>query len=174
MAGGDMKPGQLAFPQAIPFVDEIGLELWGYGKGECDLRVDLAARHFNTWQVAHGGVLMTLLDVAMAIAARSGYGGEAATSESTPIWDLGPGVATVEMKTSFMRPGEGTLFARGKLLHRAATLAFCEASVHDDTGALCAHATGTFKYMRALPTRSRTFKTLPDAASAVGESERVK
>jgi acyl-coenzyme A thioesterase PaaI-like protein len=55
------------------------------------------------------------------------------------------------MKTSFVRPAEGELRAVGKLLHRTSTLAFCEASVFDDGGHLCAHATGTFKYLRALP-----------------------
>jgi uncharacterized protein (TIGR00369 family) len=61
-------------------------------------------------------------------------------------------VATIEMKTSFVRPAEGELRALGKLLHRTSTLAFCEASVVDGSGQLCAHATGTFKYLRALPT----------------------
>ena len=41
--------------------------------------------------------------------------------------------------------------ALGTLLHRTSTLAFCEASVFDGGGQLCAHATGTFKYLRALP-----------------------
>jgi len=40
--------------------------------------------------------------------------------------------------------------ARGKLLHRTPTLAFCEGSVVDEKQQLCAHATGTFKYLRAL------------------------
>jgi uncharacterized protein (TIGR00369 family) len=97
--------------------------------------------------VAHGGVLMTMLDVAMAMAARS------SNLE-------GPGVAAVEMKTSFMRPGEGELRALGKLLHRTATMAFCEASVIDTEGQLCAHATGTFKYVRALPAKNRALKEL--------------
>jgi uncharacterized protein (TIGR00369 family) len=92
--------------------------------------------------VAHGGVLMTMLDVAMAQAARS-----VQTHASVDR----AGVATIEMKTSFVRPAEGELRALGKLLHRTSTLAFCEASVFDDMGRLCAHATGTFKYLRALP-----------------------
>jgi uncharacterized protein (TIGR00369 family) len=65
---------------------------------------------------------------------------------------------TVEMKTSFMRPAEGRLVARGKLLHRSTTMAFCEASVIDDEGHLCAHATGTFKYLRKLPVKGRHVK----------------
>jgi uncharacterized protein (TIGR00369 family) len=55
--------------------------------------------------VTHGGALMTLLDVAMATAARS----------ANP--DMG--VVTIEMKTSFMQPApSGPLVARGRLMHR--------------------------------------------------------
>ena len=83
--------------------------------------------------------------------------------------DSGPGMVTIEMKTSFMRPGEGRLRAVGTLLHRTATLAFTEGRVLDDADRLCAHATATFKYLRALPTSGRQSKTLqpttPRAAS---------
>jgi uncharacterized protein (TIGR00369 family) len=84
---------------------------------------------------------MTLLDVAMAHAARS---------VREDIDHTAPGIVTVEMKTSFMRPATGRLMATGKLLHGTASMAFCEGSVHDESGALCAHATGTFKLLRAL------------------------
>ena len=146
-----MKPGQLQFPLRIPFVEELGLELWGFGDGKAELRVDLAQAHLNSWEVAHGGVLMTMLDVAMAHAARS------ANSHSP---DHGPGVATVEMKTTFMRPAEGELRALGTLLHKTTTMAFTEGSVFNQTGQLCAHATATFKFMRALPTTGRQTKPL--------------
>jgi acyl-coenzyme A thioesterase PaaI-like protein len=74
-------------------------------------------------------------------------------------------VATIEMKTSFVRAAEGPLRAVGKLLHRTATLAFCEGSVVDETGQLCAHSTGTFKYLRALPTTGRHARPLPSGAA---------
>ena len=152
-----MKPGQLKFPLHIPFVEELGFELWGFGDGQADLRVDLSQAHLNSWQVAHGGVVMTLLDVAMAHAARS-----AASPGSGPGSSpgSGPGMVTIEMKTSFMRPGEGRLRALGRLLHRTSTLAFTEGSVFNEAGDLCAHATGTFKYLRALPTTGRLAKSL--------------
>ncbi|MEK8033749.1 PaaI family thioesterase [Ideonella sp. DXS29W] len=138
---------KIPFPVKVPFVERLGLELHACADGASEVRVDLAESHMNSWEVAHGGVLMTMLDVAMAMAARS--------------QNLdGPGVATIEMKTSFMRPGEGELRALGKLLHRTATMAFCEATVLDADGAICAHATGTFKYVRALPARDRTLKPL--------------
>ena len=46
----------------------------------------------NTWSIAHGGVTMTLADIALAMAARS-------------LTDDGIGVVTVEMKVNFMQPG---------------------------------------------------------------------
>lgn len=154
-----MSRARRPFPRRIPFVEHLGFELWGFGGGEAELRLDLADTHLNYWDVAHGGVLMTLLDVAMAHAARS----TAVAAEATPsalgdAIEQGPGVATIEMKTSFMRPSEGRLRATGKLLHRTATLAFCEGSVFDEAGRLCAHATATFKYVRALPHQGRHAK----------------
>jgi len=159
--GGDGPTGKLQFPLHIPFVEELGLELWAFGGGQAELRVDLADAHLNSWAVAHGGVLMTMLDVAMAHAARS------ANSQAP---DHGPGVATVEMKTTFMRPGEGRLRAQGTLLHKTTTLAFTEGSVFNEAGQLCAHATGTFKYLRALPTTGRHAKPLQRIADVADAS----
>ncbi len=139
---------KMDFPVHIPFVEQLGFQLLRMDGGEAEISLALSDVHLNSWAVAHGGVLMTLLDVAMAHAARSNGGPE------------GPGVVTVEMKTSFMRPGEGQLLAKGKLLHRSTTLAFCEGSVLDEHGKLCAHSTGTFKYLRALPSRGRELKPL--------------
>jgi len=140
----------------IPFVEALGFELHRFDGGHAELRVDLDQAHLNSWDVAHGGVLMTMLDVAMAHAARSvAFHGDPARSMHASEPDFGPGVVTVEMKTSFMRPAEGRLRAQAKLLHRSTTMAFCEASVLDDDGHLCAHATGTFKYLRKLPTKGR-------------------
>jgi len=165
----------LQFPLRIPFVEQLGFELWGFGGGQAEVRMDIAETHLNSWEVAHGGVLMTLLDVAMAHAARSSgvpvdiarssdVSAEAARSLLQDGAALGPGVVTVEMKTSFMRPAEGRLRAAGQLLHRSATLAFCEGRVFNEAGVLCAHATATFKYLRALPTTGRNAKPLQPAA----------
>jgi uncharacterized protein (TIGR00369 family) len=136
---GDRRP--LPFALDIPFVEALGMQLWRFDGGHAEVSLDVRPDMLNSWQVAHGGVLMTLLDVAMAHAARSvreasGHGA--------------PGIVTVEMKTSFMRPARGRLVAFGTLLHGGETTAFCEGSVRDASGALCAHATGTFKHLRRL------------------------
>ena len=142
---------KLQFPVRIPFVEELGLELWAYHGGNSEVRLDLAEAHLNSWEVAHGGVLMTMLDVAMATAARSVHSKDPGH---------GPGVVTVEMKTSFMLAAEGALRALAQLLHKTSTLAFCEARVLNGRGELCAHASGTFKYLRGLPAGSRRVKSL--------------
>lgn len=134
------RASPIPFPVTVPFVESLGIELHGFGDGHAELRVDLDAAHLNAWDVAHGGVVMTLLDVAMAMAARSGTGHTG-------------GVATIEMKTSFLRPAEHQLRAVAKVLHRTPTLAFCEGSLFDDQGQLCASASGTFKILRGLATR---------------------
>jgi uncharacterized protein (TIGR00369 family) len=130
-----------SFKTHIPFVEHLGFELLVFEGGRSQIAVDLKPEFTNHWDVAHGGLLMTLLDVAMAHAARSPRvaGGE-------PF----PGVVTVEMKTSFMRPGLGRLVAYGEVLTRTATLAFTEGRVLNAEGELINHATGTFKYLRGL------------------------
>jgi uncharacterized protein (TIGR00369 family) len=104
------------------------------------------AEHLNSFAVTHGGALMTLLDVTMATAARS----------VQP--DMG--VVTIEMKTSFMQPARGPLTGKGRLMHRTATMAFTEGTIFDEQGRACAHATGTFKFVRRLPTGPKSANDL--------------
>lgn len=128
----------MEFSVRIPFVELLGFELRRMDGGEAEIAFDPAPEHQNSFDVVHGGASMTLLDVVMAHAARSVQ------------QDMG--CVTIEMKTSFMRAAKGPLLARGKLLHRTATMAFTEGSVFDAAGKLCSHATGTFKYVPRLPT----------------------
>jgi uncharacterized protein (TIGR00369 family) len=136
----------MEFPVHIPFVESLGFELERFADGEATLAFTPRAEHLNSWNVLHGGVSMTLLDVAMAHAARSPNTGGLPDPR---------GVVTVEMKTSFMRPGLGRLRAHAKLLHQSTTMAFCEGAVVDAEENLVAHATGTFKYLKKLPLGSR-------------------
>ena len=138
----------LPFPVTIPFVEAQGFELLRFEGGVAEIALPLRPDQTNSWQVAHGGLLMTLLDVAMAHAARSPRPG-------VPE-EPGVGVATIEMKTSFLHPAEGRLVAQGRLLHRTRSLGFCEGDVRDAEGRLCAHATGTFRFRRTLAGRDRS------------------
>ncbi len=146
------------FGAEIPFVSHLGFALELFEGGESAISYTPKPEHLNSFAVTHGGACMTLLDVTMAVAARS------VQKEM--------GVVTIEMKTSFMRPapGDGSkLTAKGRLIHRTATLAFTEASLLDEQGRICSHATGTFKYVKRLATSATSVNTLalPDAALSV-------
>ena len=55
----------------IPFVLSLGIELHEFADGASLLRFAPEACHLNSFDVVHGGALMTLLDVTLATAARS-------------------------------------------------------------------------------------------------------
>ena len=88
----------------IPFVHHLGFELMLFEGGHSEIHFEARPEHLNSFRVTHGGACMTLLDVAMAVAARS--------------VDKEMGVVTIEMKTSFMQPARGQLSAKGRLMHR--------------------------------------------------------
>ncbi len=129
-----MEKSNSGFGLKIPFVEHLGFQLTKFQGGESEITFDARPEHQNTFNVIHGGAVMTLLDVSMATAARS-------------VQD-DMGVVTIEMKTSFMRPTRGLVTAKGRLMHRTTSMAFTEATIFDAKGNACAHATGTFKYVR--------------------------
>ncbi len=124
------------FSVRIPFVELLGFELLEMADGQARLAYTPAPEHLNSFDVTHGGASMTLMDVAMAHAARS--------------VEPDMGCVTIEMKTSFMQPAVGRLEAVATLLHRTATMAFTDAKVFDAKGRLCIHASGTFKFIPRL------------------------
>ena len=144
------------FGAEIPFVTHLGFTLELFEGGESSIGYTPLPEHLNSFAVTHGGACMTLLDVAMAVAARS--------------VQKDMGVVTIEMKTSFMRPapGNGTpLTGKGRLIHRTATLAFAEATIYDAKGQACAHSTGTFKYVRPKPGSAGNTNGSPLPASPI-------
>jgi acyl-CoA thioesterase len=127
----------IAFPVDIPFIMDLGLQLITSESGRAVVALQLAPRHLNSWQVAHGGVLMTLLDVAMAAAGRS-------------LDPVAGGGVTVEMQTTFLQPAKGgtRLAAAGHAYHRSGTMSFCEGEIRDADERLIAKATGIFKFQK--------------------------
>ena len=131
--------GRKAFPVDNPFLEELGVEFLWMADGEAQVALDLAPRHMNSWHVSHGGLTMTLLDVAMSLAGRSLYPDAKAA-------------VTVDMNTSFVQPGGrpgGRLIAKGKAFHRSTTMCFCEGEVWNGDK-LVAKSMGTFKYLKRL------------------------
>jgi uncharacterized protein (TIGR00369 family) len=121
------------FGAYIPFAFYLGFELDLFEHGQSVLSYIPHEDHYNSLEVTHGGALMTLMDVSMACAARS----------EAPEFR----VVTIEMKSTFFSPASGPLKAHGHLLHRTSKMAFVESKVYDAQKVLCAHGTGTFRYV---------------------------
>jgi uncharacterized protein (TIGR00369 family) len=83
----------------------------------------------------HGGALMTLLDCALAGAARS----------HDPVHTS---VMTVDVSTHFLAGAGGDVWGIGRVLRRGRSLVFAHADIVDAKGALIATATGSLKLIR--------------------------
>lgn len=125
-----------ALGRRIPYADLLDVRLVSRGEGVAVLELTLRPELMNSWESAHGGVIMTLLDIAMAVAARS--------ADPKAL-----GAITVEMKTSFIGTCSGKLVAEGRCIHTGRTVAFCESEARDDSGTVVAKASGTFMVRQA-------------------------
>ena len=144
MQSPDQRPDLTSF---TPFVEHLGAEFVSAQDGQSEIMLRLAPHHLNGLGVAHGGVVMTLLAVTMALAARSADPANMA-------------VVTIEMKTSFLRPAKGELHAFGHCDHRSTSMAFCRADLKDASGRLLAQAMGTFRRMPVVH-RSSSVSAVP-------------
>lgn len=129
-----MSPLLVSHTQIEPFMAHLGAFWVKITSTEHHVSIELDTYLCACSGAAHNGVLMTLLDVAM---------GRACRFADVKLRSC----VTVEMKTSFIRPGLGRLVAQGVCLYSRGSQAFAEAKVIDQQGHLIASASGTFKYL---------------------------
>ena len=133
---------ELGVELEVPFIKLLGVRCLRADLGEGEVLLSLKPEHNNSWQVAHGGVLLTLMDVGMAIAARAAD-------------TAGRGVVTIELKTNFMQAVKGVIRVAAKTVHVTPTLAFVEAKLYDERDAVCCMGSATFKYFKELPAKKK-------------------
>ena len=127
------------FANGNPYLESLGVQVLEYGDGRASMALLLRAEFMNSWQVAQGGISMTLLDVAMGLAAR------------TAVPDA-KSSATVDMSTSFLQPAGqvgDTIIAHGRVYHRTTTMCFCDAELWNGSQ-LVAKAMATFKAIKRI------------------------
>jgi uncharacterized protein (TIGR00369 family) len=122
-------------PRSVPYREMLGVQTEHHGAGRTVLSLEPRRELTNSWGGMHGGVVMALLDMSMAGAARS-------TSEDDS------GGITIDMSISFLRAGSGRLVAEGRVLRNGKQLIFCEGDVRDASGELIARALGTYMLRR--------------------------
>lgn len=119
----------------IPFVEHLGFVREKAEDGLAVVSLELRPELCNNHGGGHGGVVMTLLDSAMANAALSKI-------------DFDREVVTIDMHIAFMRPSTGKLTATGRAVGGGKSVCFCEAEITDAHGHAVARAMGTFRYRR--------------------------
>ena len=117
----------------VPFIAHLGIVIENAQAGTSRVAMDLRPELLNNHAGGHGGVVMTLLDCAMAHAALSRV-------------DYAREVNTVDMSVAFIRPAAGRLVAVGRAVGGGRSVCFCEAHITTPDGEPVARAMGTFKY----------------------------
>lgn len=119
---------------AVPFTRLLGLTREFSQGGRARFVLDPQPEHENVIRAVHGGVVTTMLDVAMASAAVSHI-------------DFSKTAVTLNMNSAFLHPGRGRLVADGELLSVDDGVATCRAQVCDAAGQVVARAQGCFRYL---------------------------
>ena len=106
-----------------------GIRLVDVDDGMSVIEVALTPEGLNPHNIAHGGLIFTLCDVATGVAARTG----------------GRNTVTQDASIYFMKPGKNTtkLTAKGRVLKEGRNTGICEAEVFTDDGTLIAKSTAT-------------------------------
>jgi len=121
------------FWRRIPFAEHLGIHPVEITEARAVIELRRRPELLNSWGGAHGGVIMTMLDVVMSMAVRGHY------RENTAV-------VTIDMSVGFMNAGRSeVVLAEGRVLHGGQSTAFCEGEARDDAGVLVAKAIGTFK-----------------------------
>lgn len=124
----------LIFGSEIPFPTHCGIEEAGIVESGTRLRLVAQPVHLNNLGIVHGGVICTLLDVAMG---------------STCRVKLGVPVMTLDMQVAFLSPGRSVLIAEGSILRAGRSIVYAEARVFlEEYETLVAKGSGIFKPAR--------------------------
>jgi uncharacterized protein (TIGR00369 family) len=125
------------YQKKIPFISHLGLQTEELGEGTARLALRLEPYMTNSFGTAHGGVILTLLDVALCTAARTLH------PDST-------GVMTIDLITSFVGAGTGPrLAAEARVLKNGRSIIFVEGEALNEDGSLVAKAVGTVRARKA-------------------------
>ena len=125
----------LDYQKRIPFIQLLKLATDELGHGTAKLSLPVEPQLTNSMGSVHGGVIMSLLDVALCTAARTLH------AESQ-------GVITLNLSTSFIGAGSGKrLLAEARVLRDGRSMSFVEGEARNADGSLVAKAIGTVRVL---------------------------
>jgi uncharacterized protein (TIGR00369 family) len=123
------------YQKRIPFIQHLQIRTDTLGKGTARLSLPVETQLTNSLGTVHGGVIMSLLDVALCTAARTLH------PESS-------GVITINLSTSFIGAGSGArLLAEARVLKDGRSMSFVEGEAANEDGTLVAKAVATVRVL---------------------------
>jgi uncharacterized protein (TIGR00369 family) len=123
------------YQKRIPFIQHLRIGTEALGLGTARLSVPIEPHLTNSLGSVHGGVIMSLLDVALCTAARTLH------PESV-------GVVTINLSASFIDAGGGAkLYADARVLKDGRSMSFVEGEAKNQDGTLVAKATATVRVL---------------------------
>ena len=121
------------YQKRIPFVSHLKILTETLGEGSARLSLPIEPHLTNSIGTVHGGVIMSLLDVALCTAART-------------LHPDSLGVITIDMSTSFIGGGSGArLLAEARVLKNGRNMIFVEGEAKNEDGSLVAKAMATVR-----------------------------
>jgi uncharacterized protein (TIGR00369 family) len=123
------------YQKRIPFIQHLRIHTEALDKGTARLSLPIVPHLTNSLGTVHGGVIMSLLDVALCTAARTLH------PESV-------GVITINLSTSFIDAGGGAkLYADARVLKDGRSMSFVEGEAKNEDGTLVAKAIATVRVL---------------------------
>ena len=116
------------FYEDNPFTKHLGVDIVSIDKGNVCVSLTIKHEHTNVYGIAHGGVIMSLCDMAMGAACLS----------------VGKKVVTLDFNINILKSidMEDAAIVKGMIIGRSTVVAECE--VFNKDNKLCAKARGTF------------------------------
>jgi uncharacterized protein (TIGR00369 family) len=133
MSGASRVPQETyTFTRNIPFSEHLGIKVDALEKGVARLSMVVKPEFMTSWGTAHGGSILSLLDITLSMTART-------------LYDPPRSIMTIDLSTQFISTATGTLKAEGRVMKAGQSTIFCEGEARDEKGELVAKAIGTFR-----------------------------
>ena len=87
-------------------------------KGVARLSMTVRPEFMTSWGTAHGGSILSLLDITLSMTARA-------------LYDPPRSIMTIDLSTQFIGTATGLLRAEGRVLKAGSTTIFCEGEARD-------------------------------------------
>ncbi len=118
------------FYEDNPFTKPLGVDIVSIDKGNVCVSLTIKHEHTNVYGIAHGGVIMSLCDMAMGAACLS----------------VGKKVVTLDFNINILKSidMEDVAIVKGMIIHNGRSTVVAECEVFNKDNKLCAKARGTF------------------------------